>query len=246
MLNAAWSEPPQWPELRADEVHVWLAHLPSARPHLDRYSSVLSTDEQSRAARFRFEQHRERWVLSRGTLRMVLSRYVGAVPSQIEFNYNAQGKPALREPRVPGFYFNASHSGDYAAFAVTLIGAVGVDIESVRAEMPQMEDIAARYFAPSEREELLAMPSAERTRAFFQLWTCKEAFVKAHGEGLFSGLDRFEVAIQSSRLLTVDGAPADGWWMTALPEVPALAGGLVVETGHCSPRFLRWTEAFRA
>jgi len=246
MFNGTWSDPTQWPELSAQEVHVWLAHWPSVRTHFNDYSSVLAADEQLRAGRFRFEPHRERWVMSRGILRMLLARYLGVAPSRIEFDYNAQGKPALREPALPGFHFNVSHSGDHAAFAFTRVGAVGVDIESVRAEMPQAEDIASRYFAPGERAQLLALPREERTRAFFQLWTCKEAFVKARGAGLFSGLAHFEVSIRSWRLMTVDGASSKGWWMAALPEVPALAGGLVVEIASCSPCFFRWSETFHA
>jgi len=245
-MNAVWSDLTQSPQLSSGEVHVWLAHLPSASIHFNDYSSVLSAEEQSRGGRFRFELHRERWMISRGILRMLLSRYLGAQARELGFDYNAHGKPSLREPGAPDFHFNASHSGDYAAFAFTRAGAVGVDIESVRAEMPQAEDIARRFFAPGEREQLLALPPGERTRAFYQLWTCKEAFVKAKGDGLFSGLDRFEVAVSSSRLLTVDGAPAGDWWMTALPEVPGLAGGLVVAASQCSPRFLRWSESFRA
>src|SRR4051794_41389811 len=125
-MNAVWSDLTQWPELHAKEVHVWLAHLPSASAHFREYSSVLSNDEQLRAGRFRFEQHRERWEMSRGILRMLLSRYVGRQPSEIGFDYNAHGKPSLRDPDAPAFYFNASHSGDYAAFAFTRGGAVGV------------------------------------------------------------------------------------------------------------------------
>jgi 4'-phosphopantetheinyl transferase len=244
MLNAPWSDPTQWPELRAGEVQVWLAELTAARAQSGDFAAVLSPEEQERAGRFRSTLHRERWVSSRGILRMALARCLGVTPSRIEFDYNVSGKPALRTPAAPGFHFNLSHSGDYAAFAFTRVGAVGVDIESVRAGMPQMEDIARRYFAPGESAALLALPTAERDRAFFQLWTCKEAFVKARGTGLFSGLNRFEVEVQSSRLLTLDGVPARGWWMAALPEFPAIAGGLVVAAATCSPSFLRWSERF--
>lgn len=242
-MSALWTDPASWPGLSAGEVHVWLAHLPSAKPHLAGYSSVLSADEQVRASRFRFDLHRERWIITRGILRMLLARYLAIQPAQLSFNYNAQGKPLLQEPSEAGLHFNASHSGDYAAVAVTRLGTVGVDIETVRAAMPQAEDIARRYFAPGERAQWLALPERDRTQAFFQLWTCKEAFVKARGDGLFSGLARFEVSLREPRLLSIDGTPASGWWMAVLPATPGLVGGLVVEAAVGSPRFLRWNEA---
>lgn len=241
-MNNVWSEPAQWPELRSGEVQVWLADLPVARAHFGDCAAVLSPDERSRAESFRLELHRVRWVLSRGILRRLLARYLGARAAEIELNYNPQGKPSLRGSQAKVLHFNASHSGDHAAFAFTWAGEVGVDIETVRAALPQVEEIARRYFAPGECEQLRALPVAERTRAFFQLWTCKEAFVKARGEGLFSGLNRFEVEIQSARLLSVNSARADDWSMSALPGTPTLAGAVVVAASACWPSFLCWGE----
>ena len=99
-----------------------------------------------------------------------------------------------------------------------------------------------RYFATGEQAAWHAQPEAERTRGFFELWTRKEAFVKARGDGVFSGLDQFEVSLAAPRLLRVrgDAAAAAEWWMTGLPPLPGYAGAVVVRAPACAARFWQW------
>jgi 4'-phosphopantetheinyl transferase len=238
MNDAYWSEPSVWPILTGNDVDVWLSHLPAARTHIARFDSVLSADEQERSRRFRFAEHRDRWQIARGLLRLLLARYCGAAPADFRFTYNAHGKP-----EVPGggVHFNSSHSGEFVALAFTRAGAVGVDIEQMRDDMVRREEIARKYFAPGEQEQLNALPASRRARAFFDFWTRKEAFVKARGEGLFSGLDRFETLLAEPRILSINGAPAAEWWMSALPEIDGYAGAVVVNAPSCVPHFWKWT-----
>jgi 4'-phosphopantetheinyl transferase len=235
----AWHEPAGWPPLARGEVHVWLAHLPDARIVLSDCQAILSSDERERIAKFRTEPLRERGQHTRGLLRQLLARYLGTRPAELAFTYNAHGKPAV----AGMLHFNTSHSGDYVAFAFTHAGEVGIDIEQWRPEMERREAIAGRYFAAGERAALASVPEPERVRAFFDLWTRKEAFVKARGTGLFSGLDQFEVSLAEPRVVSVTNDSAARWWMTALPEVPGYSGALVVEAAECAPRFFRWTPA---
>jgi 4'-phosphopantetheinyl transferase len=241
-MSEDWIKSEQWPALADDEVHVWLAYLPSARVSFHQVETVLSSDERARAEKFHFPEHRERWQMTRGILRVLLARYLGANASEIAFDYGAHGKPQLKHPAPSALHFNASHSGDYAAFAMTRAGAVGVDIEHIREDMPRCDEIARRYFAPGEQEQLFALPESERVRAFFTLWTRKEAFVKARGTGLFSGLDQFEVALDEPRVLSATGGDARSlsWSMAALPAIPDYAGALVVCASPCAPRFWKW------
>ena len=238
-MSHSWTEPPDWPALADNKVHIWLAHLPSARPFLERATGLLSPDEQERIARFRFETHRERSILTRGILRWLLGQYGKIAPERIKFVYGPHGKPAL----TPGaLCFNTSHSGDYAAFAFTHAGDIGVDIEQVRGDVSRREEIARRHFAPGEYEQLLSLPESERTRAFFELWTRKEAFIKARGDGLFSGLQSFEISLRESRVLSVDGkhGTASDWRMIVFPDVADYCGAAVVRTPTAVPRFWKW------
>ena len=241
-MNERWTRPPSDAELADGEAHVWLAHLPSTRASLEDFRGVLSSDERARAERFHFIEHRERWQMTRGVLRLLLARYLEANAREIAFDYGAHGKPQLKHPVNSTLHFNASHSGDYAVFAMTRAGEVGVDIERIREDMPRRDEIARRYFAPGEQQQLFALAEPERARAFFTLWTRKEAFVKARGTGLFSGLDQFEVALGEPRVLSVAGAHARSlnWWMAELPSVPGYAGAMVVCASPCRARFWKW------
>ena len=237
-MNDRWIEPESWPALPDDEVHVWLALIPSARTRLNEWVQILSAEEGERAKRFRFDEHRERSQITRGLLRSLLGQYLGRTPQELSFAYNAHGKPEVKNC---GVHFNTSHSGDYATFAFTRAGAVGVDIEKLRDDITRRDQIAEKHFAPGERAQLQAVPEQKRPRAFFDLWTRKEAFVKARGDGLFSGLNQFEVCLGEPHVVNISGEAAIDWWMSALPEIEGYSGAVVVNAPSCSPRF--WKNA---
>ncbi len=241
-MNGTWTAPSSCPSLVGHEAHVWLAHLPSARGPFSVLAASLSGEESERARRFRFDAHRERWQLTRGILRALLAAYLGTEPRLIAFREGPHGKPALAHD--DSLRFNTSHSGDYAAFAMTRLGDVGVDLEQVRDETIRGLEIARRYFAPGELSYLESLPEQDRTRAFFDCWTRKEAFVKARGDGLFSGLDQFEVAMNEPRLLKVTGDSPENWWLTILPPVDGYAGAMVVKSKAGTARFWKWDPAF--
>jgi 4'-phosphopantetheinyl transferase len=243
-MKESWVEPKEWPLLGSDELHCWIAHLPFQRPLIDRAEFALSADERERIGKFRFEAHRERALLTRGILRFLLGAYLGIAPKQIAFVYGPHGKPAVDTPEP--LHFNTSHSGDYAAFAFTRLGDVGVDIELIRNDLTRREEIAAKYFAPGEREQLRNVIESQRTHAFFDLWTRKEAFIKARGDGLFSGLDQFEVSLHEPRLLSVNGelSRAGGWQIIALPGIAGYCGAAVVRASRATPCFHNWTCDF--
>ncbi len=239
-MSAEWSTPPARPALTAGEVHVWLAHLPSAHGELGKLRALLTPEETERAGRFRTERLRARWELTRGILRSLLAAYLDLSAREIVFQLGPLGKPTLVSH--PQFFFNTSHSGDYAAFAFTRAGATGVDIEQVRGGLRRHDAIAQRFFAPGERAELAAVPESERTRAFLNLWTRKEAFVKARGDGVFSGLEKFTVALRPAGLVQIlEGDPRE-WWMCALPEIADATGAVVVKAATCRAHFWSWNS----
>ena len=124
---------------------------------------------------------------------MVLGLYVSADPQSLEFRTGPMGKPALVQT-FTDLRFNLSHSGDIALIAVTRGREVGVDVERVQRDI-EFDPIVEHYFDPTEAWDLRTAPPHERVGKFFDLWTRKEACVKAEGTGL--GLktrtDRFGV-----------------------------------------------------
>jgi 4'-phosphopantetheinyl transferase len=198
---------------------------------------MLSPDEQERAARFRFERHRDAYVASRGTLRQVLSRYLHVPAAEIRFAYGPHGKPSTTPvegiPSPPGVEFNLSHSGEVALVAVTQGRRVGVDVERMRADLAS-EAIARRYFSPREVTALLALPESSRLAGFFACWCRKEAYLKARGDGLTHPLNAFDVTLAPHEppqlLATRHGEDeAHRWKLHALEVGAEYAAALAVE-----------------
>lgn len=173
------------------------------------------------------EQDRARFISCRAALRRVLAGLLGSHPAVVEFEYSPFGKPALAGQHRAEVHFNVSHSHDLALIAASRGHAVGIDVEQLRPDFAS-EDIARRFFSPSERDALAQLPAEMRVDAFFRCWTRKEAFVKAIGEGLSYPLDKFDVSVtpeEPPRLLRVgvgDGAAAAASW--SLHDVPVPSG----------------------
>lgn len=182
--------------LGRNDVHVWRVSLDLTSTILDRLRRFLSPDELARAARFHFERDRQHFIVARGCLRTILSRYLKMHAADIQFIYGPQGKPQLDssclDTQPP--YFNLAHSEGLAIYAVTRVGEIGIDLECIRPEFTG-DDIANRFFSPGEVSCLNAMPKDVRPEAFFNCWTRKEAFIKAIGMGLSLPLDQFEVTL---------------------------------------------------
>lgn len=228
-----WPPPPEVLQLASDEIHVWAAPLAIARGILNAYAATLSPDEKARAERFKFEKHRHRFIAGRGMLRTILGRYLLADPATLRFDYLTNGKPALASYASRGIHFNLSHSEDLALVAVTRIGIVGVDVESVRA-IEDADGLVARFFSPRENETFQKVPSGEKPAAFFNLWTRKEALLKATGEGITRSLSLVEVSFlpgEPARLLAVSGdtVKAARWSLVDLQPARGFVGAVAIE-----------------
>jgi 4'-phosphopantetheinyl transferase len=233
-----WLEPPPTVTLEANELHVWRARLDQQPAvYLARLRELLSPDEQQRAGRFYFPHHRERYIVARGTLRILLGRYLNLLPETLSFTYGPQGKPALaNEINGPEpLHFNVAHSEHVALYGFIWGRPVGVDVEYIRS-MKDMDQMAARFFSAVEYQAWQTVPAEQQDQAFFNCWTRKEAYIKVIGEGLSHPLDRFVVTLrpgEPGRLLSVDenSALAEKWQMQALHPAADFAAAVAVEGG---------------
>jgi 4'-phosphopantetheinyl transferase len=231
--------------LREDEVHVWIASLDRRQSELSFFESILAEDEINRADRFHFHKDRDRFVAARGLLRMVLSCYVGVPPGEILFTYGAHGKPRLSQQHSRmGIQFNLAHSDGKAIYAITLNREVGVDIESIKYEIP-FKDIAEHFFSGAELTALRDLPQEMQRIAFYKCWTRKEAFIKALGDGLSCPLADFDVSVmpgEPAKLLNVRWAPeeASRWFMKDIDAVPGFSAALVFSGSHCRMHVSQW------
>lgn len=165
----------------------------------------------------------------RSVLAALLAAYLGVPAATLAFVTGPHGKPALAPPH-DRLAFSWSHSGEYALAAVGRDVALGVDLEQIRPR-PRALELAERYFAAEEAAALRALSDEEgRTRAFFALWTAKEAVLKALGRGLAFGPARvaFALEVGGPRPLAFAGeaAPATAWQLHALAPAAGYVGAL--------------------
>ena len=222
-------------QLAAEEVEVWLVEhdLRCDAPEAD--GAVLCPDEIARA-KLMSPIPRRRFVKTRAVLRRVLSAYTGVGAASIRFAYGARGKPRLVPERaIPGLHFSVSHASDRAIIAVGR-STLGVDIENRRA-VRDVDGLASRFLAPREVQALRRVPAARREQAFLRLWTQKEAYAKALGEGIAMGFRSFDIAVKPSQgavLLGRDGNPDRGWTIRDLIPEPGMVGSLAVSRPGCA------------
>jgi 4'-phosphopantetheinyl transferase len=156
---------------------------------------LLSRDERGRAEKFHYAEHRQHYIVARASLRRLLAERLRVDPRAVEFVETTYGKPTLAPQHGSAdVEFNVSHSGILALYAFTSGRAVGIDVEQIR-QVPDADDLAERFFSPTETAALRVLPLDRRSLAFLACWTRKEAFIKALGLGLSCPLDAFDVTI---------------------------------------------------
>jgi 4'-phosphopantetheinyl transferase len=221
-------------------IDVWLIDLDKETLWSEHAIKLLSVGEQERASRFKFENHRRRYMVSHAGLRSILSAYLKIPPKDLLFSAGPRGKPKLT-PTMPGtdsFHFNLSHSDEVALIAVTRAGEIGVDIEYVKKDFP-IHQVAERFFTPKEVKALKALPDHLQRKAFFQCWTSKEAFLKAKGAGLSGKLDEVEITFACGQRVRIM-ANIRGWSLAELNACDGYEAALVSEGEPAPIHLYRW------
>ena len=197
---------------RTDIVHIWRADLAAIGNGLE---DLLCAAEFARAAQISPVRRRALWARSRGLLRALLARHLGADPRELRFVLGAHGKPAL-DPRCSAsdLRFNLSHSGSLALVAVSRGREVGVDIERAR---------------------------ARHTAEFLRAWVAREAAVKCDGGGLLASSQGFRPPGPPEECLRRKGSsPRADLWTAALDLGPRAVAAVAVEGGECRLDLREW------
>ena len=232
--ECVWRTPPENPSIPEGHVHVWRSRLAMSPQRILSLAQTLSTDEQQKADRFQCERDRNWFIARHGLLRDVLSRYLHVQPDKLVFSFGPQGKPQLASPAGHNMCFSMSPSNGLALYAIKRSRTVGIDVEYIR-PMPNATLIAKNYFFSGEQALMNSLPRDLSERVFFHLWTAKEAYCKATGEGV-AGLGHIEVALADTGRLALrsirgDNNEAGRWSMCQLTPEPAYTATLVTK-GH--------------
>jgi 4'-phosphopantetheinyl transferase len=230
-MNIAWPPSTEPIALSADRLDVWAVRLEQGRALSDKLAPTLSAAERERATQFRLEEPRQRFMITRAALRMVLGKYLGRSAGGVTLENDPQGKPRLASGHdADDVHFNVAHSAGLALIAVTADCEVGVDVERVRA-VSHADHIARRYFHPAELLAILSAAPSARDTKFLRCWTGKEAVLKAIGSGVTGSLASFRVPTYQFTTAWID-LPASltknhpRCWLHELAPCPGYVGAV--------------------
>lgn len=155
--------------------------------------ALLDAEETQRARRFVVEPPRRRFALCRAALRINLCERLHCRNEQLSFGYLEHGKPVAQVSgqRTP-IGFNLSHSGRHGLIAIAAQEQLGIDVEE-RKPGRNFDGIGESVYGPAERRLLTKSKGPRKAAFFYQLWTLKEALIKALGTGFTLNPSTFEV-----------------------------------------------------
>jgi len=221
-------------QLASDAVHIWYASVEQSHDRMAEFYPLLSPDEKARAERFYFERDRDRYITGRGLLRVLLAGYLDMEPSRIQFEYGPCRKPKLTtiidDNRLE---FNLSHSNDLVVYSFCRNRRVGIDVEHIH-PMADEQRLAEEFFSTPESAYLRSLSGDLKLKAFFKLWTCKEAFVKASGDGLAKPMDQFEIQLvdgDHAQLVSLESNQGQHthWRLQTFEPIPGYQAALAFE-----------------
>jgi 4'-phosphopantetheinyl transferase len=167
-----------------DRIVVWRTVLDDTRHDLPRLADILSSEEHRRRETLSPGTLRDRFVIRRAVLRMLLAQVMGVAPQDLPLHAGCFGKPFV--PNGPSF--SISHSAGIALVAIGRDHDIGVDVEGARL-IADADVLASASFTRNDRFSYRKLCGAGHPHPFLATWTRKEARLKALGIGLAVALD---------------------------------------------------------
>ena len=207
-------------ELEPGLIHLWWLDMTQITEPtlLGEYRALLTDAERARELRFHFPEGRKQYMLTRTLVRTTLSRFAPVAPGDWSFTDTEYGRPEISNPHpdMRGLVFNISHTKDCIVLGVTRDRALGVDVESLQKSRAGLE-LATRVFTPREVTAMRAEHETRHPERFLELWTLKEAYIKARGMGLSLAPERFGFELESDHTLSLYlnadlNDDAGRWW----------------------------------
>jgi 4'-phosphopantetheinyl transferase len=213
-----WLSPPSDLHLEPEVIHLWRCAGDATASSFAELARTLNSEETRRAEQYRSEPDRRRFVLCRGILRNLLGRYLDCPPESVRLSRDSRGKPVIdsNHHQHSSLNFNLSHTTGMCVIGFALSHAIGMNVETV-APKRDWTPMARRFLHPREWEYISKLPVAERASAFYACWSCKEAYLKARGDGLTRAPTSFEVVLPikfpSTSIVDPAAGAMRGWWL---------------------------------
>ncbi len=154
---------------------------------------------KEKADKYRFMKDKARSVGAWGLLQYALGQM--NIKDDIDVTYNEFGKPFLKNHK--DIFFSLSHSGDRVMCGIS-DETIGCDIQMIEDTKDNILRIAKRFFTLKESEYIESLQHDDIMDAFYRIWTVKESYIKAVGEGLSKNLDSFETGLEHGKVQISD------------------------------------------
>lgn len=180
IVNINWRDGNECDLNIGDTIAIWQISISANILAVNDLAELLSADEHARAGRYHHQKDRERFIISRGVLRILLGRYLKIPAAEIVFETGANKKPFVKIAEIADLHYNTTHSGNYILIAIATT-PVGIDVENLEPLFPY-RDILEHSFSAAEIAYI--NETAAPLETFYTLWTRKEALLKATAKGI--------------------------------------------------------------
>ena len=219
-------------ETKSNVAFVYIANLPNCKQSIPLFWECLSPKEKIQAKQYYTQDLSDRYVISHGVLRYILSYYTHQLPQDIEFIHNEYGKPFLKNNNIQ---FNMSHSNNMVSYIISLNYRVGIDIE-LHDSTIDIHGLSDLVFTPKEHEFITKLDTKntkKKLELFYNLWTTKESLIKASGQRLSYPINAIEAMVLSPGekifLGYEDNKCKQEWYYFPLEITKGYSGAVAIE-----------------
>lgn len=204
-----------WDQVRTDLaecgtalLHARLADWEPDEPDGPALRQLLGRD-WSRYLDIAHPEIRRRYAASRLLLKYAAGAVLAADPDELELSYGPTGRPYLRG--CDQIDISLSHTEDLLLVGLTTLGLVGVDAERADRRL-YGKGMGRHVCTPYELISLANLAEPQRNPALIRLWTLKEAYSKAIGQGMQFRFTEFGFGPDGkpARVHRPDGTPGTG------------------------------------
>lgn len=233
LTNLLWNTNSQQTDLHVNEVHVWRACILNYHSGSFQLMRLLNDAEKDRMNRYHWQEDKHRFLIRRAMLRILLGEYLNRLPNEICISEGKNKKPII-ENAGTNLHFNLSHSNAYILLAITN-SPVGIDMEEVDPAF-DYSDIVNQSFTSEEKKYLHQSDMA--VNRFYELWTRKEALVKATAKGITDDL-KVTSCLSGTNVLNKDVIDSVENWLIESFEV---TDGYIGSLAHSKEAKLRFFD----
>jgi 4'-phosphopantetheinyl transferase len=213
-------------------VKIYKVCIDDHKCNLKQYKKLLNADEISRAKRYHFSKDHDRFIISRGVLRILLAKAMLITASEIVFDKDINKKPFVAKPSNAGVEFNVAHSGEYILIAIS-DSPIGTDLEYMDPDF-QYPDVMK--FAFNEKEITSIGSSASPLTTFYLLWSRKESLLKATGKGISDDLSATPCLDGANQVQASVIGSTVNWRINSFMVAPGYIGNIA----YCSEKHIHY------